>query len=144
MRTLVVVLALAACSQRAMHSSTVDDRVPLPDEWVTCTTTADCVAIEMGCCDHCNGGWVLGVNTAHAARATSAYHARCDSSEHANPDGTMSFCGPSCTEVGCGGIRGACIARKCTWSWDAEMDGNYVPQLDVIPMHRITAAPSCP
>jgi len=115
----------------------------LPEEWVACARDADCHAIEMDCCDHCNGGWVLAVNTSHVARATSAYHASCDSREQQNPDGTISFCGPSCTEVGCGPIGQRCDRGRCVWTWDAEINGKYFDQPNVVLPARIPHGPAC-
>lgn len=33
-----------------------------PDPAVSCVTDDECSVVEMGCCDHCNGGWQLAVN----------------------------------------------------------------------------------
>jgi len=67
----------------------VDDRAMF-----ACTSTADCEVIEMGCCDHCNGGYLLAVNRMHAERATANHraqdcgaggcpHERCEAEVHA-------------------------------------------------------------
>ncbi len=29
------------------------------NSWFECTADGDCVVVEMACCDHCNGGWVM-------------------------------------------------------------------------------------
>jgi hypothetical protein len=137
-------LLLAACGAPVVHPSiTENDPLPVPDEWIACRADADCQAIEMDCCDHCNGGWVVAVNRAHVARATSTYHAACDSYERPQPDGSIAFCGPSCTEVACGPIGQRCAGGRCTWTWDAKIDGDFVDQPDVILPARIPHGPAC-
>jgi hypothetical protein len=41
--------------------------------WFSCRTDGDCTIVEMGCCDRCNGGWVMSVARAHVAPATARY-----------------------------------------------------------------------
>src|SRR5215467_11310919 len=120
--TRVLLLAIAACGSPIVHASiTESDPIAMPDEWVSCRSDADCVALEMDCCDHCNGGWVLAVNRDHVARTTAAYHASCTAWERKEADGSISFCGPSCTELGCGPIGQLCQGGRCTWTWDANI-----------------------
>jgi hypothetical protein len=49
------------------------------DERQACTVDADCVPVEVECCDHCNGGTVVGVHRDHADEVRTAYQnpARC-------------------------------------------------------------------
>ena len=42
-----------------------------PDPMFACAQDSDCTVLEMGCCDHCNGGWQLAVNTGHTTHASS-------------------------------------------------------------------------
>jgi hypothetical protein len=44
----------------------------VPSDWTSCTTADDCTLLELGCCDHCNGGELLSVNKAHADEALAA------------------------------------------------------------------------
>lgn len=44
-----------------------------PPEWSACTANDDCTAIELGCCDHCNGGKLMSVHKQYAD-AASAKH----------------------------------------------------------------------
>jgi hypothetical protein len=46
------------------------------DAMFACASAADCVVLEMGCCDHCNGGWLLSVNRMHAEQAVQAHRAQ--------------------------------------------------------------------
>jgi hypothetical protein len=98
--------------------ATTSSSTALPAEWLACTTDEDCQAVEMGCCDHCNGGWVLGVNNASVEAARAKYRTGCTDM--------------ACTELGCGGVKGACREGACTWAWDVKMDGNYVPQPNTV------------
>ncbi len=106
------------------------DSNAVPAEWTACQTDADCTAVEMGCCDHCNGGWVLGVNQASVKAATEHFHADCGAAQP--PDATGSFSGVQCTELGCGQVKGMCGAGTCTWALDVRMDGRYEPQPNVV------------
>jgi hypothetical protein len=62
---------------------------PEPDAMFVCGTNEDCVVIELGCCDHCNGGSLLAVNLA----SMDAAHDRFRQSDCAGVD---------CSERGCG------------------------------------------
>lgn len=64
-----------------------------------CTADADCAVVEIGCCDHCNGGKVISVAKAHAAAATAKY-------KETNCSGT-------CTERGCLPAVAVCVSRRC-------------------------------
>lgn len=68
---------------------------PSPEEQA-CTADADCVVVEMACCDHCNGGKVEAFNQAHA--------------EARKPKGCE---GTMCTERGCGAAVAKCVDAKC-------------------------------
>jgi hypothetical protein len=54
----------------------------------TCSDTAECVVVETGCCDHCNGGALLAVNNRYTDAAMAAFRQReCEDS--------------SCTKMAC-------------------------------------------
>jgi hypothetical protein len=69
------------------------------DPWQACSADADCTVIEVGCCDHCNGGSVLSVSKAHADDALSAYKA--------------TGCSGACTERGCAAAEPICKVGVC-------------------------------
>ena len=54
----------------------------------SCTEPSDCVVVELGCCDACNGGFAVAVNTASAAQVRA---------DHAQDCGE----GMACTEMAC-------------------------------------------
>jgi hypothetical protein len=43
------------------------------DERQACTVDKDCVPVEVECCDHCNGGTVVGVHRDYADEVRTAY-----------------------------------------------------------------------
>lgn len=71
---LLGIVLLASCKKGAPSSST-----PPPgdgdsfDERQACTADTDCVAVEIECCDHCNGGVVVGIHRDHAAEVRNSY-----------------------------------------------------------------------
>src|SRR5262245_27140954 len=52
-----------------------------------CNADADCEVVEVGCCDHCNGGKVISVAKPNVAAATAKYKA--------------TNCSGACTERAC-------------------------------------------
>ncbi len=75
-----------------------------------CASDDHCVVLEMGCCDHCNGGWQLSVNTAHAEAATAKHHDQ--------------NCTGGCTKRGCAWKTTAvCHEGTCAMSEDRNLSG---------------------
>ena len=68
--------------------------------WTACENAGDCVVLELGCCDHCNGGTALAVNKTFQAEALAALRARdCDETD--------------CTTLACGPVQPTCTAGTC-------------------------------
>ena len=61
---------------------------PLPSEYTTCEADEDCVVVELGCCDECNGGLAVAVRADQEATVTDLYSERCGECT-------------ACTEMGC-------------------------------------------
>ena len=59
------------------------------DERQACTADTDCAAVEIECCDHCNGGQVVGVHKDYASEVMRQYasHDEC--------------AGTACTKMAC-------------------------------------------
>jgi len=60
-------------------SAMVEPMVPLPMEapaepMFACVSDRDCMLVEMGCCDHCNGGSLMSVNVDHVGHAVQSWH----------------------------------------------------------------------
>jgi hypothetical protein len=75
-----------------------------PPEWTDCQSADDCTLIEIGCCDHCNGGTLFAVNEAHADEALAAMK------ETSCPDG--------CTLLGCADGTPTCDGGSCGFALD--------------------------
>jgi hypothetical protein len=60
---------------------------PSADALVACTVDADCVVVEMGCCDHCNGGALMSIAKDNKDAAMARWHA--------------TDCNDGCTERAC-------------------------------------------
>lgn len=93
----VATLACASTSPAPAPSST-SSPAPAPaadassdaDPLVACTVDTDCTIIEVGCCDHCNGGAMMSVANAHVDAARDRWQ------DH------------ECTNT-------ACTERGCDW-----------------------------
>lgn len=95
-------LALLACQKPA---PTNPGSGPPPgagfDERQACSTDADCVAVEIACCDHCNGGAAIGVHRDAAAEVRAEY-------------ASASACADTaCTLMACAPAEPICRAQRC-------------------------------
>lgn len=71
-----------------------------PINWQACTVAQDCVTVEIGCCDHCNGGEAYPVHKDYAKDAQKALSpATCS--------------GTYCTEKACLPATATCHAGTC-------------------------------
>lgn len=68
-RALVLTL-LVACGN---DNPNYPPELPLPDEYRTCQVDADCTIVELGVCDHCNGGMAAAVSVDKEADALETY-----------------------------------------------------------------------
>lgn len=118
---------LLACTQKAASPPAADSSppskvtppasetpaTPAPaagDELFACASDDECVVVEMGCCDHCNGGWRLSVNKAHVDAATAKHHDK--------------DCSGACTERGCDWATApVCHQGACAMSEDRSGSG---------------------
>jgi len=81
------------------------DAGPLPDqppaEFSTCKAHKDCVPVEMGCCDHCNGGSLFVANEAFVDQLDPWKETGCEV--------------VGCTKIGCMPVEGVCNSGVCAW-----------------------------
>jgi hypothetical protein len=86
-----------------------------PAAWLTCAADTDCAVVEVGCCDHCNGGRVVSVATRLAKAARTRYRPR--------------RCPDPCTERGCLGAEPVCVEGRCAHRarWVVPADGAAPP-----------------
>jgi hypothetical protein len=103
--TLAFVL-LAGC-QKADAPSTIPDNTGGGDPVVTdpyaCAADDECVAVELECCDACNGGEAVGVHRDHVDEVAGE-----------SPRGQGACDGVACTKMACAPFVAACEAGKCT------------------------------
>jgi hypothetical protein len=75
-----------------------DGPAPLvPTDWTLCEAPADCVKVVTTCCDECNGGKAVAVNTKHVEEA-KALRGGCS--------------GVACTKRGCS-THTSCLNGRC-------------------------------
>jgi hypothetical protein len=70
---LLAALALAGCPKSSPDHPPGNTGGRDFDERQACTVDTDCVPVEVECCDHCNGGTVVGVHRDHADEVRTAY-----------------------------------------------------------------------
>jgi hypothetical protein len=76
--------------------------VTVDEAWVDCRVEDDCVIVEAGCCDHCNGGAMTAVARPYADRARQLL--------------ARTACESPCTTVSCDtpeAHRLVCMTRAC-------------------------------
>lgn len=99
-----LMLAFALCTLAACPKKSEDTGPPLSptfDERQACGGDADCAAVEIECCDHCNGGTAAGVHKDHAADVRKEYAAACQGAQIA------------CTLMACADAEPICRQGRC-------------------------------
>ena len=76
--------------------------LPLDPEYTACDAPGDCVLVELGRCDHCNGGVVVSVNADSEEAVRRRYS-----------DRRWTY---SCTEMSCTPIEATCEAETCAFA----------------------------
>jgi hypothetical protein len=101
-----MVLGLTACTELPIEVTCERDyppALPLDLAFTECEVDDDCVALELGLCDHCNGGEVVAVSDATQGEILER-HQEC------LPDtGQL-----GCTEMACEILQAACLEGVCT------------------------------
>jgi hypothetical protein len=69
-------------------------------EWDQCASDTDCAVIEVGCCDHCNGGRVMAAALEYAEMVKERFGETCAAE-------TM------CTLRGCAAATAHCVEARC-------------------------------
>jgi len=114
---IVAVLAAVGCDGAMNDTANVikspdvspGDPLALDGDVISCVTGDDCVVVELGCCDHCNGGFAVAVN---AEYETEVAERNADS------------CGPDefCTLMGCPALYPKCDGGECIYVDEVAMD----------------------
>lgn len=108
MRALLVALALCSlvgCKRAAPSGPPVSATF---DERQACGADADCAVVELECCDHCNGGAVVGVHKDAAADVRKEY-------------APAAACGDTmCTLMACSPAAPICRQGRCGVALDGQ------------------------
>jgi hypothetical protein len=72
----------------------------LPADYTACDVPEDCVVVELGCCDACNGGEARSVAADQADAVRTRYTEPCRE-------------GQGCTEIGCAAWITTCEGGVC-------------------------------
>lgn len=78
--------------------------VSVPDAWRSCNASTDCALVVTTCCDQCNGGKAVAVNSAHAKDVAAKHPKSCQD--------------VACTERGCM-TRASCQESRCVMEWQS-------------------------
>ncbi len=98
MRVIVLALVATGCS---LTPSNFPPELPLGPQFTTCAEDSDCVVVELGCCDECNGGLAVATNAQSAGQVQDTFSERCG----------REF---GCTLIGCGPLTAECDVDTCT------------------------------
>ncbi len=99
------VLALAALGCNPEYPPPAE----LPAEYTACDAPEDCVVVELGCCDACNGGEARSVSADQVAPVEERYAEVCQP-------------GTACTEIGCPAWQTTCEDNVCGLVRDSSGD----------------------
>ncbi|MCA9566573.1 MAG: hypothetical protein KC656_01980 [Myxococcales bacterium] len=91
----LLVLGLVACG-----NPNYPPPAQLPAELVQCEQPSDCVVVELGCCDACNGGTAVSVRADRRDEVVDTYAETCGAST-------------ACTLIGCGALYATCVDSTC-------------------------------
>ncbi len=94
---------------RETATDTPAPTVSMDDAAFTCSESSECVVLETGCCDHCNGGALVSVNSKYSDAAMEAFRQR------------------SCENT-------ACTKMACAWSFTPVCDAGTCARLEERPL----------
>jgi len=100
---IAILLGIVACSGDSGDPSATSEYppdLPLDASYTECDVAADCVAVELGCCDECNGGLAVAVNVASEDEVVDRFTEECGADQ-------------ACTEIGCAPWVLSCDAGTC-------------------------------
>ena len=99
-RLAVVLVLLAACGPSTPPADPANPGGSF-DERQACTADTDCVAVEIECCEQCNGGNAVGIHRDYAAEVRQQYA----------PGDECT--GAACTEMACEPATAFCSNSVC-------------------------------
>lgn len=128
----LLVLGLFACDVGSDGSDSTGsgdaDTTSIDPVWLVCSQADDCTVIEIGCCDHCNGGEAIGVRKDKMEIAKAALGpapGECQNTE--------------CTLMGCAPMIPECAAGQCK----ATPDPSWMSGCENLNEAQCSLAPGC-
>jgi len=85
------------------------DALALNGAVIACETGEDCSVVQLGCCDHCNGGFAVAVNREFASEVAERNRESCYGDE-------------ICTEMACPEIYPRCLEGECVYADEVSFD----------------------
>ena len=70
---LLAAVLLAACAKKSAPDPQTPPGSSPYDERQACSIDADCIVVEIECCDHCNGGTVVGIQRDYVNDIRASY-----------------------------------------------------------------------
>jgi hypothetical protein len=121
---IALVFSLQGCwddGGSGVYAGAPTEALSLDGQVIACQEDSDCTVVELGCCDHCNGGWSASINKDYAEQVELRNHDSCESDEF-------------CTEMWCGYefprcVNGQCSARTEDWNYCEEDSDCVVVEL---------------
>ena len=95
-----LVIVAAGCGSPEKAPWTPPEQASLDEAWTDCSGGDSCVVVQLGCCDHCNGGAAVSVSANSAADVEEALAEECTGTE-------------DCTVMGCGEVSAECDEGTC-------------------------------
>ena len=80
---------------------TIWSPIELEPSWITCDAASDCVLVEAACCDHCNSGQLVSVNSENASSVEALKQTGCND--------------VMCTLLGCAAKVAICQDGACAY-----------------------------
>jgi hypothetical protein len=96
---LLLLVFLAACGPSSPPANPGNTGGGSFDERQACSADSDCVAVEVECCDQCNGGHAVGVHKDYLAEIRATYPGECTD--------------VACTEMACEAPKPFCSNSVC-------------------------------
>ncbi|TNE88499.1 MAG: hypothetical protein EP330_14090 [Deltaproteobacteria bacterium] len=93
-------LIMVACGTAQTVPWNPPEQESLDPAWTDCADGEACVVVQLGCCDHCNGGAAVSVRADAVGEVEAAMAEDCGGGE-------------DCTLMGCGAVSAACDAGVC-------------------------------
>lgn len=96
----LLAMMTAGCAAPTVVPWTPPEQASLDAAWTDCSGGQSCVVVQLGCCDHCNGGAAVSVSVDAVADVEAALGEDCTDAE-------------DCSVMGCGEVSAECDQGVC-------------------------------